>query len=124
MGDHFAQNRASDLADDRTRRHRENDVRARTSGLVRAHAMLAALRGPTVAIRVIEQRREVVIATDDDIAPTTTVSTIWPAHGDELLSPKRAGARSAGSCLDTNDDTINEHAEEPRARSLPQHSRE
>src|SRR5215218_3449038 len=101
--------RSTDFANDGARRHRQNDVRAGAARFVGAHAMLASLRRPAIAIRVIEQRREVVVAAHDDVATAPAVAAVGTTHGHELLAAERAGARPAGACFHTHHYTINEH---------------
>src|SRR5262249_23756658 len=78
------------------------------AALVGAGPVIAGWRGPRVAIRVVEQRRQIRIADDDDVAAATSVPSIGPTHGHELLASERDDARSAVACLHPHHDPIDE----------------
>ena len=80
--------------------------------------MLAALGDPSVAIRVVEQRREILVGLDVDVAAAPAVAAIWTAEGNAELAAKRARARSPGAGFYGNNHAINKHAGEVSASSL------
>ena len=69
------------LAQDRARRHGHDDVRPGTPALVRAHAVLAALGHPVVAVGVVEQGREVRVAAHDHAAAAAAIAAVGATHG-------------------------------------------
>ena len=52
-------------------------------------AVLTSVGNPPVAVGIVEQRREVGVAPDNDVAPTPAVSTIWTAHRQPIFAAKR-----------------------------------
>ena len=97
------------VADYSAGRHRENHVLARLSALVRAHAVLAALRDPAIAVGIVEQRREIPVAANDDVAAASTVAAVRTAHRHAMLSAERRASRASGARFNSDYYAINEH---------------
>src|SRR5690349_16857111 len=77
--------------------------------------MIAVRRGPAVAVGVIQQRAEVAVADEVNVATATTLSAIGAAHRDELLPTKRDDAGPTVARFHPHDDSIDE-AHLPRTR--------
>ena len=68
--------------------------------------MVAAFGGPRVTVGVVEQRGEVAVTDDDDIATAPTFAAVGATHGNELLATERRGPATSGACFDPNDNSI------------------
>jgi len=62
------------------RRDRHHDRCAAAPALVRAHPVLATLGGPRIAVGIVEQRGEVRITANGNVATFATFSAIGAAH--------------------------------------------
>jgi hypothetical protein len=98
-----------EVADNGARRYRHHQFLPGPPGLVRPHPVLATLRRPLVAIGVVEKRRHVRIAANENVAALPTVAAIRPAHGRAPFPAERGAPRSPGTGFDLHDDAINEH---------------
>src|SRR5690349_15898320 len=97
------------ISQNRTRRYRHHHVLAGAAGLVATHPVLAPLRDPAIAIGVVEQRREVLVAADDDVATAPAVAAIGAAHWGAPLSTKRCRAGAAGASFYSDYGAVDEH---------------
>ena len=79
------------------------------STLVRAHPMFAAFSDPLIAVRVVEQGREVGVAADDDAPATTTIAAVGSAHGSAPFPAERGAARSTSAALYSDYYAVDEH---------------
>ena len=68
----------------------------------------AALGAEVMLKAVIDQRRQLSIGLDDDVAATTAVATIGAALGDKCLTPKRHASGSAVAAAHVNAADIGE----------------
>ena len=68
----------------------------------------AALGAEVMLKAVIDQRRQLSIGLDDDIAATTAVAAIGAALGDKCLAPKRHASGSAVAAAHVNAADIGE----------------
>ena len=68
----------------------------------------AALGAEVMLKAVIDQRRQLSIGLDDDIAATTAVAAIGAALGDKCLAPKRHASGSAVAAANVNAADIGE----------------
>ena len=82
--------------------------------------MLAGRRRPGIAIGVVEQRGEVAVADEDDVAAAPAVAAVGAAQGNELLAPERGDARPAVAGFDVDDYSIDEHDLSDPANSRPE----
>ena len=73
-----------------------------------ALAVRAALGAEVMLKAVIDQRRQLSIGLDDDIAATTAVAAIGAALGDKCLAPKRHASGSAVAAAHVNAADIGE----------------
>src|SRR6266568_6468545 len=86
-----------EIAKNCSRRDRHDDVGAGSAALVRAHAVLAALSQPLVAVGVVEKSREIRIAADDDAPPAPPVAAVRAAHGGPPLSSEGSTSRATST---------------------------
>src|SRR5690606_8881285 len=93
----------------RSRRHTQDQTRAVTAGAVVPLAVLTALRAVVLLVAVVEQRGEVAVGPEDDIAAATAVPPRRPAAGHALLPSERLGPRAARSAVHVDDRVVNEH---------------
>ena len=70
--------------------------------------MRTALGAEVMLKAVIDQRRQLSIGLDDDIAATTAVAAIGAALGDKCLAPKRHASGSAVAAAHVNAADIGE----------------
>lgn len=86
----------------------ENQVLAALAIATSALTMRAALGTEVMLKSVIDQRRQLSIGLDDDIAATTAVAAIGAALGDKCLAPKRHASCSAVAAANVNAADIGE----------------
>ena len=84
-----------ELAHHGTHRDLENQVLAALTVTTGTLPVRAALGAEVMLKAVIDQRRQLSIGLDDDIAATTAVAAIGAALGDKCLAPKRHASGSA-----------------------------
>ena len=102
------------IADHRARRHWHDHVLPRAPRLVRPHPVLAALGFPVVAIREVEQRREVRVPAHDHVAPLAPIAAVGPTHRGELLTAERRATGAAGTGGHLHGNKIDEQTAEGR----------
>src|SRR5207248_3208694 len=108
--DHLAQSLSRvEIANHRSRRYRQDRVDTRRAGFVRTGAMIAILRLPTIAVRVIEQRAQIAVGADAHVTAPAAVAAVGTAHRHELLSAKGDDPRSAVTGFHTHYNAIDEH---------------
>ena len=90
------------LAYNRTKRHAKHKIRAVCTVPAGTFPMYASCGFEVMFIPVVNERRELWIGNDDNIASMSAVSAVRPAFGDECLTPKRhtTGAAIAAFNID------------------------
>ena len=86
----------------------QNEVLATLAVAAGALTVRTALGTEMVLKAVIDQRRQLSIGLDDDIAATTAVAAIGAALGDKCLAPKRHASGSAVAAAHVNAADIGE----------------
>src|SRR5687768_4538776 len=107
------------ITDDRPGRNRHDHITAGVAGLVRPHSMLAALRGPPVAVRIVEQRCQIAVAAHNDVSTATAITPVGAAHWYAMLAAERSASRTSRSRFDFDDHTIDEHSGLEGCRWMP-----
>lgn len=97
-----------ELAHHGTHRDLENQVLAALTVTTGTLPVRAALGAEVMLKAVIDQRRQLSIGLDDDIAATTAVAAIGAALGDKCLAPKRHASGSAVAAAHVNAADIGE----------------
>ena len=97
-----------ELAHHGTHRDLENQVLAALAVTTGTLPVRAALGAKVMLKAVIDQRRQLSIGLDDDIAATTAVAAIGAALGDKCLAPKRHASGSAVAAAHVNAADIGE----------------
>ena len=92
-----------ELAHHGTHRDLKNQVLAALAIATSALAVRAALGAEVMLKTVIDQRRQLSIGLDDDIAATTAVAAIGAALGNKCLAPKRHASGSAAANVNAAD---------------------
>src|SRR6185437_2805933 len=116
--EHFAEElRRCEISNYRSHGNGERHRRARASALVCAGAMVALLRRPRIAVGVVEERCEVAVADDLDVAAAAPVTAIGAAHRHELLAAEGDDARAPVARFHIDRDAIDEHGYFPRTRA-------
>ena len=96
------------LAHHGAHRDLENQVLAALTVTTGTLPVRAALGAKVMLKAVIDQRRQLSIGLDDDIAATTAVAAIGAALGDKCLAPKRHASGSAVAAAHVNAADIGE----------------
>ena len=78
-----------ELADDRAQRDPEDEVLSPAAVLAGALAVRAALGVEVMLVAVIDERGELGVGLDDDVAAMAPVASVRPALWDERLAPER-----------------------------------
>src|SRR5437868_6443811 len=91
------------------RRNRHDDVGAGPTTFVGAHAVLATLGYPLVAVSVVEQGRQIGIAANDDTTAAPAVAAVRSAHWSAPFAAERSGAGPAGAALNGDYRFVDEH---------------
>lgn len=97
-----------ELAHHGTHGNLENKVLAALTVTTGTLPVRAALGAEVMLKAVIDQRRQLSIGLDDDIAATTAVAAIGAALGDKCLAPKRHASGSAVAAAHVNAADIGE----------------
>jgi hypothetical protein len=99
IGDHGLVIIADNLRPDR---HLEHEVAPAGAGTVAPGATAPVLRAEMLLVAIIDQRVEVVLRDEDDVAALAAIAAVGPAELDELLAPEahRAGAAIAALYID------------------------
>ena len=97
-----------ELAHHGAHRDLENQVLAALTVTTGTLPVRAALGAEVMLKAVIDQRRQLSIGLDDDIAATTAVAAIGAALGDKCLAPKRHTSGSAVAAAHVNAADIGE----------------
>ena len=94
-----------ELGHHRARGHLEDEVLPVLAVLARALAVRAAGGAEVVLEAVVDERRELRVALEDDVAATAAVAAVGSALGDEGLAAKRhaAGAAVTAAHVDPRD---------------------
>ena len=98
-----------EIAENCSGRDRHDDVGAGSAALVRAHAVLAALSQPLVAVGIVEKGREIGVAADDDAPAASAVAAVGTTHRRSPLAAEGSASRAAGAALNFDYDSIDEH---------------
>ena len=84
-----------DVVHDGADRHRDGDVLSALAVHLPAHAVLAALRAELLLVAEVDQRVEVLVGLQPDVAAVATVAAVGTAERNELLAPETDGAVAA-----------------------------
>ena len=98
----------ANLKTDNAKTRLKNQVLAALAIATSALAVRAALGAEVMLKTVIDQRRQLSIGLDDDIAATTAVAAIGAALGNKCLAPKRHASGSAVAAANVNSADIGE----------------
>src|SRR5690606_16009661 len=90
-------------------------------------AVLPPFRPVVLLVTVVQERGQVLVRPDPDVAPLPPIPTRWPAARHALLPAERDRARPARARIHVDDDVINEHCcrpypparRRPRAAAAP-----
>ena len=88
------------LAHNRAKRHAKHKIRAVRAVPAGAFPVYASCGFKVMLISVINERRELWVGDNDNIASMSAVSAVRPAFGDECLTPKRHTTGAAIATLD------------------------
>jgi hypothetical protein len=99
VGDHRLAVLGDHLGPDR---HTQHKVIAAGTGAVAPRAATTVGRAEMLLIAIVDQRVEIVLRDDDDVAALAAVTAVRPAELDEFLAPKaqRTGATVAALHVD------------------------
>ena len=97
-----------ELAHHSTHRNLQDQVLAALTVTTGTLPVRAALGAEVMLKAVIDQRRQLSIGLDDDIAATTAVAAIGATLGDKCLAPKRHASGSAVAAAHVNAADIGE----------------
>ena len=105
--------RGIELADDGAHRHLEDKVLAVGAVFARALAVRASLGAEMMLESIIDERRELGVGLDDDIAAMAAVAAVGSALGNEGLTTERHAAGAAVAALDVDAANIGELGHSP-----------
>ena len=91
-----------ELGHNRAARNLENEVLAVTAVLTRSLAMGASLSAEVVLEAIVDERGELRVALENDVAASATVAAVRAALGYESLAPERRATGTAVAALDVD----------------------
>ena len=95
------------VGDDGAHRHFQNDIVARSAKHIAAHAVLSALGFKLAGVTKVHQSIEVGVGYSENMATTTSITTVGTAKLFILFMPERDAAVTTITCGNVDRDFVN-----------------
>src|SRR5690606_36211136 len=97
------------IPDHGARWNAQDQVLAVAARAVLPPAVLPPFRPVVLLVTVVQERGQVLVRPDPDVAPLPPIPPRWPAARHAFLPAERVCARPARARIHVDDDVINEH---------------